>query len=131
MIAIIKADFNSFITNRLLESCQKELKKSKQKTEVFEVPGVLEIGYIASKLLDEDKYEAVICLGCVIKGDTYHFEVVSNESARAITELNLIGEIPFINGILTCYDVEQAEKRVKKGSDFAKCVLQMMKQSMI
>jgi len=125
MIAIIKADFNSFITNRLLESSQKELKKNKQKFEVFEVPGVLEIGYTASRLLDEHKYESIICLGCVIKGDTYHFEIVSNESARAITELNLIGEIPLINGILTCYDIEQAEKRVKKGSEFAKAAIAM------
>ena len=129
MIAIIQAQFNSVITSRLLDGSKKELKKNKIDFEVFEVPGVLEISYKAKKLIDSKKYDAIIVLGCVIKGDTYHFEIVSNESARAITELNLLGEIPVINGVLTCFDMEQAEKRSKgvnnKGIDFAKAALSM------
>jgi len=127
MFAIIQAQFNSVITNRLLDGCKKELKKNKMNFEVFEVPGALEISYMAKKIMNSKKYEAIICLGCVIKGDTYHFEIVSNESARAITELNLLGDIPVINGILTCYDMQQAEKRSKgvnnRGIEFAKAAL--------
>jgi len=127
--AIIQAQFNSYITERLLEGSKKELKKNKIDFDVFEVPGALEIAYKARKIIDSKKYDAIISLACVLKGETYHFEIVSNESARAITDLNLLGEIPVINGVLTCYDMEQAERRSEgnnnRGIEFARAALEM------
>lgn len=130
MVAIIKANFNSFITDNLLLACTKELKKQKMKYQVFEVSGALEITFVTRKLIDSGKYEGIIALGCVIRGETYHFEIVSNESARAITELNLLGKIPVINGVLTCEDVKQADRRSKgkenKGIYFARALIDLI-----
>jgi 6,7-dimethyl-8-ribityllumazine synthase len=112
MIYIIQATFNKSITDPLTVDAQKTIEASEYKTTIIQVPGALEIPQMAARILDtKDDIEAIVGIGCIIKGDTYHFEVVSNESARALMNLSLESPVPIINGVLTCYSVEQAEQR--------------------
>ena len=126
--AIVIGRFNEFITKSLLDGaldCLYRHGVEEKDIRIYWVPGSFELPQVARKVAGTD-VSAVICLGALIRGDTYHFEVVSNESARAITELNLIGEIPLINGVLTCYNAEQAQNRVKLGAEYAKVAIQMI-----
>src|SRR5271170_7721846 len=104
MIAIVASRFNDFISKALLSACLVELKrgglKDKQITTVW-VPGSFEIPVAALKLAKRKNIDAVICLGAVIRGETYHFEVVANECARGIMEASLITAKPVIMGVLT------------------------------
>lgn len=131
MIAIIKADFNSGITNKLLSGCEKVLKNEKIPYMVFEVPGAWEIPHVAGSMVSEEDCTGIIALGCIIRGDTYHFEIIANESARGLMDLNCMGEVPIINGILACESWEQAEKRAtgdnNKGAECAKSMISMLK----
>jgi 6,7-dimethyl-8-ribityllumazine synthase len=133
-IAIVASRFNDTISKALLTGCLVELKsvgvKDSQITTVW-VPGALEIPLAALKLAQTKNIDAVICLGAVIRGDTYHFEVVSNESARGMTDVSLRTGKPIINGVLTTDTVAQAKMRAQdkgrtnKGRDCAQAVLEM------
>lgn len=132
--AIIISRFNTPITERLRTGAIDTLLGhgvQRQDIDVIWVPGALEIPFAAAKYQAMSKYDAIICLGCVIKGDTYHFEVVCNESARGISELNLQGKTPVLNGILTVYTGQQAlerseENNLNKGHEAALAALDML-----
>ena len=134
-IAIVASSFNEFITKGLLNACLKELKSQGlgdgQITCVW-VPGSFEIPLTALKLARRKDVDAVICLGAVIRGETYHFEVVSNECARGIMEASLTTAKPVIMGVLTTDTVAQAKARAalkggnNKGRDSARAALEMI-----
>lgn len=132
-IAVIVSRFNEFVTGRLLEGCLDSLSRhgvSRENIYVFWVPGAFEITFTATKLLDLGKFDAIICLGAVIRGSTPHFDYVAGESAKGIGQLNQRGEIPVINSILTTDSIEQAIERAgskagNKGSDAAVIAIEM------
>jgi 6,7-dimethyl-8-ribityllumazine synthase len=133
-IAIVASSFNDLITKELLKACLTELKirglKENQITTVW-VPGSFEIPLVALKLAKRKNIDAVICLGAVIRGETYHFEVVSNEAARGILQAGLMTSKPVIMGVLTTNTVAQAKARAggkagNKGRDCANDALAMI-----
>jgi 6,7-dimethyl-8-ribityllumazine synthase len=133
-IAIVASRFNDFITKRLLDACLTELKlqglKEKQITVVW-VPGSFEAPLTALKFAKRKDIDAVICLGAVIRGETYHFEVVANECARGIMGASLAAVKPVIMGVLTTDTVAQAQARAggkagNKGRDAARDALEMI-----
>lgn len=119
-IGIVASKFNDFITKRLLNACLAELHacgvKREHVTTVF-VPGALEIPVAALKLAKKKNINAVICLGAVIRGETYHFEVVSDGASRGIAEVALQTEKPVIFGVLTTNTPDQAYKRSEEKGD--------------
>ena len=134
-IGIVASGFNDFITKKLLNACLMELRKAglgdRQITTVW-VPGSLEIPVTALKLARRKNINAVICLGAVIRGETYHFEVVANECSRGIMEVSLMTGKPVMMGVLTTDTVAQARARSRdkgddnKGRDCATAVLAMI-----
>jgi 6,7-dimethyl-8-ribityllumazine synthase len=134
-IAIVAASFHDFITRGLLKACLMELRRqglaSEQITTVW-VPGAFEMPLAALRLAKRKDIDAVICLGAVIRGETYHFEVVANECARGIMEVSLRSGKPVIMGVLTTDTVAQAQARAggkgghNKGRDWARAVLEMI-----
>ena len=134
-VAIIVSRFNEFVTHRLLQGCLKFLKKSGLKETqiaITWVPGALELPLIALKWAQKKDISAVICLGAVIRGETYHFELVANETARGIMNVSLKAGKPVIFGVLSTETVEQANQRSRldggdnKGRDAAQAVLEML-----
>ncbi len=134
-IAIVAGEFNEFISKALLAAALKELKKAgltdKAITTVW-VPGSLEMPVVALKLASKKTVDAVICLGAVIRGDTYHFEVVANNVAQGIMEVSLKTGKPVIMGVLTTDTIGQAQARAQengkdnKGRDAAITALAMI-----
>ena len=134
-IAIVVGRFNEFAGRGELEACLDELKKlgvPEDNITVMRVPGALEIPMALSMIARSSPYvDAMIALGAVIRGETYHFEIVSNESARGIMDLQLKTGIPIANGILTCETDEQAVERLEiKGRDCARCAVEMANYSL-
>ncbi len=134
-IAIVASSFNDFITKRLLSACLLELERqgiSQKQITTLWVPGSFEIPLVALRLAKRNDIDAVICLGAVIRGETYHFEVVANECARGMMEVSLRTVKPVIMGVLTTDTVAQAQARAgdkgrnNKGSDCARAVVEMM-----
>lgn len=133
-IAIVVSKFNDFITKRLLEGCLKELKArgvQESLIQVVWVPGSLEIPVAALAMARKKTIDAVICLGAVIRGETIHFDLVSEGAARGISETALMTGKPVIFGVLTTETVEQAYKRSDskgdhKGRDAALAALEMI-----
>jgi 6,7-dimethyl-8-ribityllumazine synthase len=114
-VAIIAARWNEEIVEELLAGCLRQLEKlgaSRKKIEVHRVPGAYELPYAARMLAGEKKFDAVICLGCVIRGDTPHFDYVAGECARGIMQVNLLGICPVIFGVLTVNTDQQARERI-------------------
>ena len=128
-IGIVQARFNQPICQALTESCVKELLALGVAAEdivITTVPGALEIPLTLQKLTESGEFDALIALGAVIRGETYHFELVSNESAAGITRVCLETGLPIANGVLTCDTDEQTQERVNvKGADCAKAVVEM------
>lgn len=128
-IGIVMSRFNLPVCEGLLSACVTELKRlgvADSDMVIANVPGALEIPLALQTLAQSGKYQALIALGAVIRGDTYHFEVVSNDSCRAIMEVQLDTGVPIANGILTCETDEQAEVRMQpKGSDCAQAAVEM------
>jgi len=121
-IGIIVAEYNSFITSKLLDATKKTLISNHVPSEnilQLEVSGSFEIPVIASKLAKSKKFDAIICLGAVIKGDTDHYEYVSLAVTQGIGRVAIDNDIPVIFGVLTTHNVEQALDRVggKKGNE--------------
>ena len=131
--AIVAARFNSTIVNNLLSGAVSTLQEngvSEDNIDVVYVPGAFELPLAAKALVDTEKYSAVITLGCVIQGDTPHFDFVAGECARGIMNVNLESSVPVIFGVLTTDNDEQAHKRSQvdgenKGVDCALCALEM------
>jgi 6,7-dimethyl-8-ribityllumazine synthase len=128
-IGIVVARFNAEVGEGLLASCTAALVKNGVRAadvRVVSVPGALEIPLALQKLANTGKFDALIALGAVIRGETYHFEVVANESASGITSVALDSGVPVANGILTTNDDDQALARVaQKGADCALAAIEM------
>jgi 6,7-dimethyl-8-ribityllumazine synthase len=128
-IGIVMARFNLPICEALLSACVAELKRlgvADSDMAIANVPGALEVPLVLQTMAQSGCFDALVALGAVIRGDTYHFEVVSNDACRAIMEVQLDTGVPIANGILTCDTDEQAEIRTQpKGSDCAQAAVEM------
>ena len=128
-IGIVKARFNATVGHGLLSSCLAELKNLGVADEDIlhvTVPGALEIPVTLQKMAETEQFDALIALGAVIRGETYHFELVSNESGAGITRIGLDYGMPIANAILTTEDDAQAEVRMlEKGADAARVAVEM------
>jgi 6,7-dimethyl-8-ribityllumazine synthase len=128
-VGIVMSRFNLPICEGLLSACVAELKRlgvADSNMAIANVPGALEIPLVLQSMAKSGKFDALVALGAVIRGDTYHFEVVSNDACRAIMEVQLDTGIPIANGLLTCDTDEQAEVRMQpKGSDCAQAAVEM------
>ncbi len=126
-IGIVQARFNEAITNALAEACMRELSDLgvPPPTRVM-VPGALEIASALQALAEQGRYHALIALGCIIRGETYHFELVANESGAGVTRVALDYRVPIANAILTTEDLAQAVARQdEKGRDAARVAVEM------
>ena len=128
-VGIVMSRFNLPVCEGLLSACIAELKRlgvADADMAIATVPGALEIPLVLQSMANSRRYDALVALGAVIRGETYHFEVVSNDACRAIMEVQLDTGIPVANGILTCETDEQAEVRMQpKGSDCAQAAVEM------
>jgi 6,7-dimethyl-8-ribityllumazine synthase len=128
-IGVVQARFNEDVCHGLLAACLAELKRlGVQDDDVLHVsvPGALEIPLALQKMAESEQFDALVAIGAVIRGETYHFELVSNESGAGITRVGLDFGIPIANAVLTTETDEQAEVRmVEKGSDAARVVVEM------
>lgn len=130
-IGVVVARFNQDICDGLLSGAINELHTlgvAAEDITVCSVPGALEIPLVLQSLADDDEnpYDALIALGAVVRGETYHFEVVSNDSCRAVMDVQMTTGVPVANGILTTEDDDQALARMHgKGADCARCAVEM------
>lgn len=133
-IGLVVGRFNEFITSKLLSGaidCLKRHGVSEDNIEISWVPGAFEIPLIAKKMVEKDKYDALICLGAVIKGSTPHFDYVSNEVSKGIAHVSLEKGVPVSFGVLTTDNIEQAIERAgtkagNKGYDAAMTAIEMV-----
>ncbi len=131
---IVIARFNSFIAERLLEGALDTLMRSGVKDkeiEVARVPGAFEIPLVAQKMVKSGRYDAVICLGAVIRGSTPHFDFVANEATKGIAQASMESGVPIIFGVLTTDSIEQAIERAgskagNKGFAAAEAAIEMV-----
>ncbi|APC05273.1 6,7-dimethyl-8-ribityllumazine synthase [Polynucleobacter asymbioticus] len=128
-IGIVQARFNEEHCVALSTACITELLAlgvTQADIKLVTVPGALEIPFALQKLAETGEFDGLVALGAVIRGETYHFELVSNESAAGITRISIDSGLPIANGVLTCETDEQASVRVNvKGADCAKAVVEM------
>jgi 6,7-dimethyl-8-ribityllumazine synthase len=126
-IGIVQARFNEDITNALAEACLAELKAlGVENIDHVFVPGALEVPLALQAMAERAEYDALIALGCIIRGETYHFELVANESGAGVTRVGLDYHLPIANAILTTENLEQAVARQhEKGRDAARVAVEM------
>ena len=133
-IGIIVARFNEFITSKLLGGALDTLKRHnvpEDSIDVAWVPGAFEIPLIAKKMAESGKYDAVICLGAIIRGSTSHYDLVCNEAAKGIAQVSLSSGVPVMFGVITTENIEQAIERAgskagNKGSECAEGAIEMI-----
>ena len=123
-ILIVIADYYEDISSSLLKSAKNNLNDFSIK--IIRVPGVFEIPTTISKNIK--KYDAFIALGCVIKGQTPHFDFISSASTQAIMDISVVSKKPIGNGIITCLNMSQAKARGKKGKEAAQAVISILSQ---
>ncbi|MDR0398841.1 6,7-dimethyl-8-ribityllumazine synthase [Candidatus Endomicrobiellum devescovinae] len=132
--AIVASRFNEFITGKLISGAQDMLKRhgaSDEDISVYWVPGAFEIPAVAKKIVDSKKVDGIICLGCVIRGATPHFDYVAAEVSKGVASVGLNGTVPVVFGILTTESIEQAIERAgtkagNKGADAAISAIEMV-----
>ena len=124
-LGIVASRFNEDICGKLLERARAEAQKLKVEVEVASVPGALEIPIALQWMAQSGRFDALVALGAVVRGDTYHFEVVSNESARGVMDVMLEFGVPVANGILTTDDEKQAAARLEKGAEAVRVAVEM------
>jgi 6,7-dimethyl-8-ribityllumazine synthase len=128
-IGIVQARFNESITNTLAQACLAELAQlgvPPERIDHVTVPGALEVPVALQAMAEKGGYDALIALGCIVRGETYHFELVSNESAAGVTRVALDYQLPIANVILTTENMEQAVARqTDKGRDGARVAVEM------
>ena len=128
-VAIVQARFNADITDALAQACLNELAAlgvAADDIRRVSVPGALEIALALQALAEGDEHDALIALGCVIRGETYHFELVANESGAGITRVSLDHSVPIANAVLTVENPAQAWARTEdKGRDAARVAVEM------
>ena len=113
-IGIVQARFNAGVTDALANACKAELVAlgvSEKDIDHITVPGALEVALALQAMAEKSKYDALVALGCIIRGETYHFELVANESGAAVTRIGLDYQLPVANAILTTEDMPQAVAR--------------------
>jgi len=126
-LGIVASRFNEKLASKLLERARSEARKLGAEARIVSVPGALEIPVALQWLAQSEHFDALVAIGLVIRGETYHFEVVSNESARGVMEVALQSGLPIANGILTTEDEAQAEARLEKGAEAVRVALEMAK----
>ena len=128
-IAIVQARFNESITNALADACKAELAAlgvQADNIQHVQVPGALEVPLALQALAETEQFDAMVALGCIIRGETYHFELVANESGSAVTRIGLDYNIPIANAIITTENLAQAVARqTDKGTDAARVAVEM------
>ena len=128
-IGIVQARFNEGITNALASACRAELAAlgvAEQDITHVQVPGALEVPLALQGLAEHAHFDALVALGCIIRGETYHFELVANESGAATTRVGLDYHLPIANAILTTENLEQAiARQTEKGRDAARVAVEM------
>ncbi|MDR3071347.1 MAG: 6,7-dimethyl-8-ribityllumazine synthase [Endomicrobium sp.] len=132
--ALIASRFNEFITSKLISGAEDMLKRhgvADENISVYLVPGAFEIPVIAKKLVESEKFDGIICLGCIIRGATSDFDYVASEVAKGVAMVGLNGKIPVIFGILTTDSIEQAIERAgtkagNKGANAAMSAIEMV-----
>ncbi|MCA8093322.1 MULTISPECIES: 6,7-dimethyl-8-ribityllumazine synthase [Burkholderia] len=133
-IGIVQSRFNEPVCNGLADACVEELERlgvSGEDVLLVSVPGALEIPLALQKLAESGQFDALIALGAVIRGETYHFELVSNESGAGITRIGLDFNLPIANAVLTTENDEQAVARMtEKGRDAARVAVEMANLTM-
>jgi 6,7-dimethyl-8-ribityllumazine synthase len=129
VIGIVRARFNDAITARMAEICRAELVAlgvAPRHITVVTVPGALEVPIALKAMADQDDYDALVAIGCVIRGETYHFELVANESGAGVTRVSLDHQVPIANAILTVENEAQAQARIEdKARDAARVAIEM------
>ena len=129
VIGIVQARFNQGVTNALAKACWDELLArgvQEKNIEHVQVPGALEVPVALQAMAEKGGYDALIALGCIIRGETYHFELVANESGAGVSRIALDYQLPVANAILTTENMEQAVARqVEKGRDAALVAIEM------
>lgn len=110
-IAVVRTQWNEQVTSLLAQGATETLAAAGADVEEFIVPGAIELTYAAQRIIDSERFDAVIVLGCVIKGDTPHFDYVCQSVTQGITSLNADGPVPVIFGVLTVLDLQQALDR--------------------
>jgi 6,7-dimethyl-8-ribityllumazine synthase len=128
-IGVVQARFNSDVTNALATACKTELVAlgvADKDIDHMTVPGALEVAVALQAMAEKGTYDALVALGCIIRGETYHFELVANESGAAVTRVSLDYQLPIANAILTTEDMPQAVARqTEKGRDAARVAVEM------
>lgn len=128
-IGIAMSRFNIDVSEGLLGGCTAELARLGVRAadmQIVTAPGALELPLILQTMAQSGRFDALVALGCVIRGETYHFEIVSNESARGITDVQLATGVPIANGVLTTEDDDQALARmVQKGMEAGQAAVEM------
>lgn len=128
-VAIVQARFNAALTEKLAQTCIAELEAlgvARKHIRHVTVPGALEVPLALQALAESKDYDALIALGCIIRGETYHFELVANESGAGVTRVSLDHGVPIANAILTVENDEQAWARAEeKGRDAARVAVEM------
>jgi len=129
VIGIVQARFNESITDTLAESCRAELLKlgvQDKDIDHVKVPGALEVPVALQAMAEKGGYDALVAIGCVIRGETYHFELVCNEAAAGVTRVALDHHLPIANAVITTENEAQAiARQVEKGVDAARVAIEM------
>jgi len=128
-IGIAQSRFNASLTDRLAQACRDELRNmgvEERHIRLVKVPGALELPLALAALAQSDDFDALIALGCVIRGETYHFELVADQSAAGVMRVSLDNDVPVVNAILTVENEAQAWARAEvKGRDAARVAVEM------
>ena len=124
-LGIVASRFNQALASQLLERARREADRLGARVSVLQVPGALEIPLALQWLAQSGRFEALVAIGMVIRGETYHFEVVASESARGVMDVALEFGVPVANGILTTEDEAQAEARLDKGAEAVRVAIEM------
>ena len=129
-LGIVASRFNEEICGKLVERARAEAQKLKAECTVVNVPGALEIPLALQWMAQSGRFDALVALGAVIRGDTYHFDVVANESARGVMDVMLEFGVPVANAILTIDDEAQAKARLDKGAEAVRVAVEMARLKM-
>ncbi|NML45123.1 6,7-dimethyl-8-ribityllumazine synthase [Ramlibacter sp. G-1-2-2] len=128
-IGIVQARWNPGVTDALAKACREALLEHGVEDDNIDhvfVPGALEVPVALQAMAEKDQYDALVAIGCIIRGETYHFELVANESGAGVTRVSLDYQLPIANAILTTENLEQAVARqVEKGRDAALVAIEM------